>query len=233
MKLKMNIQLFGGNGNSSTGKRSSGSGTQKLTQDEQNAIEYYASGDGMGINNLLRGRYGFTENDLDTQDRKIIKDLDSALNHNVGEQILYRSVDASAVFGNISDTDFENLRDELNYNTFSKGKGNYSKIIANKTNDIINSATDKSFVDKGYVSTTRDLTIAENWGGFTGSDRPIVMKIKTSNKTKGADISKATKHLRQIESQNPQKETLLARNQKFKVDKIYGRNGLVYVEVKM
>ena len=216
------------------GKRSSSGGSSKaLTQDEKNAIEYYVSGDGMGINNLLRGRNGFTEDDLDAQDRKIMKDLDSALNHNLGQQTLYRSVDASAVFGNISDTDFENLRDELNYNTFSKGKGNYSKMIANKTNDIINSATDKSFIDKGYVSTTRDLTIAENWGGFTGSDRPMVMKIKTSNKTKGADISKATKHLRQIESQDPQKETLLARNQKFKVNKIYGKNGLVYVEVEM
>ena len=215
------------------GKRGSNTGTITFNQDEQNAIEYYVSGDGMTINNLLRGRNGFTENDLNSEDKKIMKDLDSALNHNLGEQTLYRSVDASAIFGNINDIDFDNLRSELNYNTFSNSNGSYSKIQLNKVNNTINQALNKSFLDKGYVSTTRDAKIAEEWGGFTGSDNPIVLKIKTSKNTKGADVSKASKNIRKMESNDPQKETLLARNQNYKVTKIYGKNGLIYVDVSM
>ena len=200
---------------------------------EQDAIEYYVSGDGMGINNLLRGRNGFTENDLDAQDRKIMKDLDSALDNNLGEQTLYRAVDASAIFGDISDLDFENLKGELIYKEFSNSKGAYSQTQLAKVNNTVNTALNKSFIDKGYVSTTRDASIAEGWQGFTGSDKDIVLKIKTSKNTKGADVSKATKRLREIESNNPQKETLLARNQKYKVNKIYGKNGCIYVDVLM
>lgn len=51
--------------------------------------------------------------------------------------------------------------------------------------------------------------------------------------TKGADISHATKRLSEIERNNPQKETLLARNQKYKVKNVYAQNGFVYVDVTM
>ena len=43
------------------------------------ALEYYASGDGMYINNMLRGRAGVNESDLSNDDKQLIKDLDAAL----------------------------------------------------------------------------------------------------------------------------------------------------------
>lgn len=215
----------------SRGGKRSGSGA--FTKNQKEAIEYYASGDGMFINNHLRERNGMTINDLTPQDKQFMKDLDDALDKRLNEQILYRSVDASAVFGNMESMEFEQLRGELLYNEFSSAKGAYSQGIARQVQNKINSATGKTITDKGYVSTTRDATIAENFGGYTGSSNPIVMKIKTSKNTKGADISKATKRLSEIEKNDPQKETLLARNQKYKINKIYSKNGQIYVDVEM
>lgn len=202
-----------------------------FTSSQGEAIEYYASGDGMYINNMLRGRAGVNESDLSAEDRQLIKDLDAALNNNLGEQTLYRSVDASAIFGN--DVDMYDLLNEIKYQQFSSAKGDYSQNKAKEINKVLNNTVGKTITDKGYVSTTRDSSIAENWGDFTGSSNPVVMEIKTSKTTKGANISKATKYLSELERDNPQKETLLGRNQKYKINRIYAKNNMVYIDVSM
>ena len=206
-------------------------GKLSFTSSQASAIEYYASGDGMYINNMLRGRAGVNESDLTADDKQLIKDMDAALNNDLGEQTLYRSVDASAIFGN--DVDIYDLMNEIRNKQFSNAKGEYSQNKAKELNKVINSTIGKTITDKSYVSTTRDSSIAENWQDFTGSANPVVMKISTSKGTKGANISNATKYLSELERDNPQKETLLGRNQKYKINKIYSKNGMVYVDVSM
>lgn len=205
--------------------------TQEFTAAQKEAIEYYASGDGMYINNMLRGRAGVDESDLTEDDKQLIKDLDAALDKKVGKQTLYRSVDASAIFGN--DVDMYDLLDEIKYQQFSNTSGDFSQKKAKEINAVIDKTIGKTILDKGYVSTTRSLEIAEEWEDFTGSENPIVMIINTAEDTKGANISNLTKYLTEIEADNPQEETLLARNQKYKILKIYAKKGIVYVNVQM
>ena len=42
--------------------------------------------------------------------------------------------------------------------------------------------------DKGFVSTTKSEEVADEWGGFTGAEHPIVLKISTDENTKGYDL---------------------------------------------
>ena len=204
---------------------------QEFTAAQKEAIEYYASGDGMYINNMLRGRAGVDESDLTEDDKQLIKDLDAALDKKVGKQTLYRSVDASAIFGN--DVDMYDLLDEIKYQQFSNTSGDFSQKKAKEINAVIDKTIGKTILDKGYVSTTRSLEIAEEWEDFTGSENPIVMIINTAENTKGANISNLTKYLTEIEADNPQEETLLARNQKYKILKKKKKKGIVYVDVQM
>ncbi|MBR5583467.1 MAG: hypothetical protein IKW21_02960, partial [Lachnospiraceae bacterium] len=103
---KLNLQFFGGRGASSAS-----AGSKVMSAEEQEAVEYYVSGDGMWINDALRGRHGLSESDLSGEERTLLKNLDSATNKGVVKQdTLYRSVDAEAVFGQMSDLDYENLR---------------------------------------------------------------------------------------------------------------------------
>lgn len=207
--------------------------SNSFTQSQQEAIEYYASGDGMYLNNMLRGRHGYNQSDLTGEDRQLMRDLDKALNKSVTDDVLYRSVDASAVFGNVDSNILYDLVSEVTYGTYSGQNGAYAQNKAKTLKSIVDRTVGKTITDKGYVSTTRDASIAENWGDFSGSNNPVVMKIKTSKSTKGADISKATKQIRAMEQSSPQKETLLARGQKYKIQKVYAKNGMVYVDVEM
>lgn len=189
------------------------------------ATEYYVSGDGMYINNMLR-----RGNALDDFEKKLVSDLDKATNGKIKDDTLYRSVDASAIFGNMSDTDYDNLRVSVIYGENAIGNGAYAdKLKANVRNKIQN-ATGKTITEKGYMSTTTSQSVAEEWGGFSGSDKPVVMKIKTGANTKGVDLSRYDKKVSKEEAQH---ERLLARNQKYKVKKIYGHNNQVYVDVEM
>lgn len=208
----------------SRGQKSSGGRakqTTNFTTNQGEAIEHYASGDGMWINQYFRNDgNGFGE--LSSNEKEYVKDLDSALNKTVKDKELYRSVDAKVIFGDI---DYYNLEAAVLYGA----KDKFSQSALNKAQSLI--GTTKT--EKGYMSTTRDRNIAEGFGGFTGADNPIVMRITPSKTTKGADISKATKRIADIEKSDPQKETLLARNQKYKINKVYGKNGNIYVDVSM
>lgn len=192
------------------------------------ATEYYVSGEGMWINQYLRGRGDFGE--LSDSEKKYIEDLDTATNGKITDETLYRSVDADAIFGNISDTDYENLVQALNYGADSFGKGSYADGIRSKVDSIISKTQGKTITEKGYMSTTTSQSVAEDWGDYTGSTKPIIMEITPSKNTKGVNLSSYDKNVSAGEAQH---ERLLKRNQSFDVEKIYSKNNSLYVKVKM
>lgn len=67
-------------------------------------------------------------------------------------------------------------------------------------------------------------------GGFTGSSKPVVLKIKTSKNTRGKDISFLD---RNVSEDMAQKERLLKRGQSYIPKKVYMKNGNIYVDVSM
>lgn len=214
---KLNLQYFGGRGASSASAGSKGVNTPE----ENEALEWYISGEGMWINEALRGRGGVSMDDLSGEERTLLKNLDSATNKEVVKQgTLYRSVDAEAVFGQMSDLDYENLRGLVVYGD-TLGKGAYADGIRQRIGNILNRTNGKTINEKGFMSTTTDASIAMDWGGFTGSSKPIVLELKTNKRTKGADL---TKH------RMAQSEVLVARNQKYTIDSIGTKNGQIYVK---
>lgn len=187
-------------------------------QKHDNVLKYYVSGDGMYVNNALRGINNVTLND---NDMKYIKDLDDALNHKLQNNMtLYRNVDATAIFENISETDFENLQGKLIYNSNDK----YANAAAEK---YLSGIKGKIITDKGYLSTTKDYEIARDWGDFTGSDKPIVLELEVPKGTKGRDLAKF-----EIED-DPQKEVLLARNTKYKINDVIAKDGNIHVKASV
>lgn len=187
----------------------------ELTQDQKDALEYYVSGDGMYINQMLRGKMDEPMTDMEKQ---LVNDLDGATSAPVGEnKTLYRSVDAEAVFGKISDIQYENLVSSVVY-------GVKDKLVAKDAETLLKGATGKTITEKGFMSTTTDLEIATEWGGFTGSSKPIVLELTTSKKTTGADLT--NHHMEQS-------EVLLSRGQKYTVDGISAKNGQIYVKCRL
>lgn len=197
---------------------SSGSGGS-FNSDERDAIEYYVSGDGMWINQFFRGNEAL--NGLSDGEKAFVRDLDSVTNRNVGEQTVYRSVDASAIFGNISDTDYERLVGHLVY-------GDNQRIVANSARKTLSGVQNRTITEKGYMSTTSDYRVARDWQGFSGSSKPIVLEIKTNNKTKGASLSHTDN-----KATTKQKEVLLARGQKYKIKSVGAKDGQIYVRAEM
>ena len=82
--------------------------------------------------------------------------------------------------------------------------------------------SNKIITEKGFMSTTTNIKTANEWGDFSGSSMPIVMKIKPKKETKGIDL---TKH------KMGQDEILLSRNQTYSINKIYGENGIIYIDI--
>lgn len=222
--MKLDIQLFGGRGASSS---------NNITQSQLDAIEYYVSGEGMWINQYLRGRGDFGE--LSQNEKDFLNDLEKITNSDtIKEDTLYRTVDASAIFGDMTDSEFDDFRSEIIYNSFSKAKGSYSQGIAKNINNRINNAIGKTYNEKGFMSTTKSLNIAENNMYTFGSQKPVIMEIKNTRGTKGRDVMKnASQRLKNVEKSDPQKEVLLARNKKYKIDSVSNKNGNIYVKARL
>jgi SPP1 gp7 family putative phage head morphogenesis protein len=196
----------------------------KLTDAEHQAVEDYVSGDMMFINQILRGRAG----DLTDNDKEFVKLMDSALSDQLGNaQTLFRSVDAEAVFGKISDSDYQNMNTYLLYGKDSFGKGNYADSIRKQVEGIVSRTDGNTITEKGYMSTTKDKELAFDWGGFTGSEKPVVLEIKAPPGTMGRDLKEFD-----IEG-DEQQEVLLARGQKYKVTGIHGENGSIVVTAEI
>ena len=192
------------------------------------ATEWYVSGDGMWINQYLRGRVNREEfGELSQEEKQFLRDLDIATDGKVKQDVLYRSVDASAIF---SGGDLDNLRQYLQYGPDSWGKGAYAQSISDDVRNMIDRAVGSTVTEKGFVSTTKDFNIARDFGGFTGSEHPIVLEIKTTPTTKGVDVSV---YDRSVDPSQAQKEVLLARNQSFKIEDVVYQDGTVLVKVKM
>ncbi len=200
---------------------------KELTKAQKDAVEYYVSGDGMYINNPLRGRANsegvtLTMDDLDDGERALIKDLDDATDRVLEPQTLYRSVDASAVFGDMSDMDYENLRNRVVYGAKDK--------YAMAADKYINGATGKTITDNGFMSTTTNYEVASEFGDFTGSEKPIVLELTTTRNTKGLSLAKEMPELNELMEQD---EVLLHRGQKYKILSVSSKDGNIYVQAIM
>jgi len=180
-------------------------------------IEEYVSGEGMWINQYLRGRMEGTQ--LSPREQAFLAGLDKATDKTIGNPVtLYRSVDASAIFGNMSQVQYENLHDYLVY-------GDKQAMVAQSAKSVLSRVKEGSVhTEKGFMSTTKSESTAVEWGGFTGSDMPVVMKISAPKGTKGVDLSK---------HKMGQDEVLLKRNQRYRVNKIYGSRGNITVDVSI
>lgn len=200
-------------------------GNREFSAGEKEAIEYYVSGDGMFLNNHIQKRGGADKIPLDSYDKEAIKNLDSATNRLIGKKTLYRSVDAQAIFGNMSDSEFDDLQSFL-----MNGESVMTNEARQNAKNKIDNALGKTITNKGYMSTTSKYEVARDWGGFSGSNKPIVLEIKTSSKTKGADVSYTDKN---VSKEDAQHENLLKRNQKYKVKNISVKDGNIYVKVDM
>ena len=183
------------------------------------AVEEYVSGEGMWINQYLRGRGDFGE--LSQGEKDYLRTLDEATSTALGkERTLYRSVDAEAIFGRMGDIDYENLVSHLVY-------GNTQKIISQNAQRFIAKANGTR-TEKGFMSTSKSEEVASEWGGYSGSSHPIVLRINTKSSTKGLDVSWFDR-----KSADKQQEVLLGRGQRYKVNRVYGRKGSIYVDVQM
>ena len=187
----------------------------KYTKEQiNNVLENYVSGDGMWINSYLRNPTEF--GNLTEDEKEYLSIMDYALKNDIKEITLYRSVDAKAVFGNITDSEYDDLKSQLLY-------GNDNK----KALELINSVKGKEIVEKGFMSTTTEQRIALDWGDFSGSDKPIVLELKTPKGTKGKNL-----HFLDFED-DPQKEVLLARNTKYKINSIETKEGQIYLKAEV
>lgn len=175
---------------------------EKRLQDE--ATEWYVSGDGMWINQYLRGR---SPKDMyvSKEDKVLIEALKDATNKPIPKSLktLWRSVDVSAVFGDMTLGQKEQLRDALVYGE------------KNAMQQRINDTKGKTITEKGFMSTTKDKGIAEEFEYFTGAEVPMVLKFDTTKATvKGKDLKDFDL------DDDPQKEVLLHPNARYKVKRI-------------
>ena len=169
--------------------------TETVTQSEWDVLEDYVSGEGMDINNFLRQRNGLSISDMTESEKKRLSLMDSAMKKSElsKRRVLYRSVDASAVFNQ------DSLR-KIRWDEYS--------------DEDLQGFVGKTITDKGFMSTTTDKEIAFGWGGFTGSESPIVIEFDVPSGTHGIDLRKFD-----VEGEE-QKEILLDRGLSYEITKI-------------
>ena len=169
--------------------------TETVTQSEWDVLEDYVSGEGMDINNFLRQRNGLSISDMTESEKKRLSLMDSAMKKSElsKRRVLYRSVDASAVFNQ------DSLR-KIRWDEY--------------TDDDLQGFVGKTITDKGFMSTTTDKEIAFGWGDFTGSESPIVIEFDVPSGTHGIDLRKFD-----VEGKE-QKEILLDRGLSYEITKI-------------
>lgn len=199
-----------------------------FTDAEKDALEEYVSGDGMWINQYLRGNGDFGE--LTEAERQYLDDLTSATSKPLeAHDKLYRSVDASVIFEGLSDEDLEHMTAHLLYGDIAYDNGAYSQGIKRQMETALNNAKGKTLTEKGFMSTTVDKTVAEEFGGFTGAEHPVVIELDT----KGKQLKGANLDFLDIE-EDPQRERLLARNTRYKINDISvatSEEGWKYIKV--
>jgi hypothetical protein len=185
-----------------------------FTQPQKDAIEWYVSGEGQFVNQIMRGRSSERFTDYEKEQVEILKE---ATNRPLpsGIKELYRSVDASAVFGDMSLSDFDNMQSLLMYDADDR----YAQAQKKRVESII----DKTITEKGFMSTTKDKETALYWGDFTGSEKPIALSLKVRDGIKGADLKDFD-----VEG-SEQQEVLLHPNTKYKVKRVGVEEGTIVV----
>ena len=162
--------------------------------------------------------------------KNYVKQLDLATNGKVKQDEVYRVVDARSLMkfdDEFQEDDFKAYL-VLGENS-SYFNGSYMQNRLNNIKQKVNSIVGKNQIEKGYMSTTKDLDIAKQ----KTTDRthqqgaPLILNIKNTKGAKGVDLSSYDK------SVLPEKEVLLARNQKYKVNKIYSKDGNIYADVTL
>ena len=198
--------------------------TETPSETKNAAVDYYVSGDGMWINKYLRDPEQFAKDGgkVSEEDKQIIAELDKETTSTpVTEKKLYRAVDASSIFGNISDGDFDDLVAHVVY-------GNGDKLIANKAGLLVNRAENKQITEKGFMSTTKDKEIADNWDGFTGSNKEVILELDIPDGITGKDLAAYD-----VEGEE-QKEVLLPRNLDYFIKKVTtNENGKILVQAQI
>ncbi|MGP1568551.1 MAG: phage minor head protein [Peptoanaerobacter stomatis] len=191
----------------------------KYTQkDIDDVTKWYVSGDGQWINQYLRGNTDIVVTDKEQEMIDILKcNADSEI---VKEKVLYRSVDAKAVFGDISDLEYQQLKDVLVY----KADDKFSIATKEKFTKNIKG---KEILEKGFMSTTKNMDIALEWRDFTGSSKAIVLEFEVPQGIKGKDLAKFDIY------GDKQYEVLLSPNQKYVIKELTSKQGNIYVKAEL
>ena len=173
------------------------------SQKEKDAIEWYVSGDGQWINQYLRNPSDFGK--LSDDEKEKLELITAATKRQVvQDKVLYRAVDAQAVFGKMSDIDFENLRSAIVYGDTSKS----AKAMINRAQSTVGNTV----TEKGFMSTTRDPEVAYNWNGYTGSTKDIALELRLPEGIHGFDVE----HMFEVDEEQ-QREVLLERGLSYKI----------------
>jgi hypothetical protein len=179
-------------------------GSSRYTPQEiENAIERYvrASGD---VNGMFRRPDAYSS---DAERMDVAKKLDSAM-RKVNDDVLYRKLDASHLFGYMSYDEYDKFYDKIVYD-----KGS--------TKVDYNSAIGKTITDKGFGSTSKSRNYVENYE----RDKAVIMRINNkSRKARGIDIGNKIFH---------EDEVLLKRGTRYKIKKVYSKNYEIYVDVDL
>ena len=185
-----------------------------FTQEEKDALEWYVSGDGMWVNQYLRGNMPGAV--LDDTEKELLGLLESATNNPLSStDKLYRSVDAKVIFSDLSDEDVQNMMWHIFYGDGQYDKGAYSQGIKKRMEQALKNAKGREITEKGFMSTTVDKSVAEEWGYFTGAENPVVIEFDTKGmQLKGADLDFLDV------ADDPQRERLLAKNTHYKINDI-------------
>lgn len=198
---------------------------------EDEAIEWYVSGDGMWVNQYLRGRTdGMTLTDGEkTLMKALEKATDQPLPKGFNKGKLWRSVDASAIFSGMTELELSQLYDHIVYGNYDKGA--YSQGIKKRMDTAIDNIEGATITEKGFMSTTKSKTVAEDWGDFTGADVPVVIEFDTTKTSiKGREIDQKFEI-----DEDAQEEVLLHPNAKYKVTGIgkgyYDDNEGAYIKI--
>lgn len=192
---------------------------QTETEDalEDEAIEWYVSGEGMWINQYLRGRM---DGDLMDGEKELLNALEKATDNPLPKGFnngkLWRSVDASAIFTNMGELELSQLSDHILHGDGIYSKGEYSQGIKRRMEKAINDTEGKTITELGFMSTTKSKSVAEEWGYFTDATVPMVIEFDTTKASiKGKEIDQKF----EIDDE-PQQEVLLHPKTKYKINSI-------------
>lgn len=171
----------------------------------ENALSDYVNGYSSEINGWLRSPSDYS---ISPDNIANVRILDSILTAPIKNEVLFRKTEAKSIFGYLSQSDYDKLYMHV---VEGASNGDIRKVIAK--------ATGRTFTEKGFMSTSKSATIAEDLDFAT---KPIMLRINPGKKARGMDLDKHS---------IGEEEVLLKRNTRYKVKKVYGKRGEIYVDV--